>query len=187
MSTSVILDGPGAGMTENEYEEMRHYDGQIWIAMGHRPFDDQRCLWDASSEDGALRDEPGGVPYFHADMNGAYKVLDHALRNWRYAARQIFFGQLQKLASFAGDTEVGWPEVLTSLLDELPINICTAYLRTIAWAEANNFPLIDAPEEVQSWCEKNIGIEMVERLQDDGTTRSYPQAKLTGEAPWVHN
>lgn len=178
----VILDGPGAGMTQQEYDEMRALDCRIATVFGWE--ERKSGKWRSPfTHDPEIRDEPLGVPFFSLDMNGAMLVLEYAMKKWRYAARQVFFTRLQQRGSFDEQKQScpQYPDVIASLIDELPRHICEAFMESIQWFKDNGFDPTDCPT--------HEAVETTEQTftDADGNERKTVGVKLTGKPPWVHN
>lgn len=184
--TEIIMDGRFKGHTKDEYEAMREVDCEIAETMGWYPLDSHRILWltacDGEQGDGNLRDEPDGIPFFSADMNGAEMVLLHVVRRWRTAARNVFYTKLQERASFDKAGVVAYPDCLTSLISSgLPGHACQAYLDTVRWAQKIDFNLypVDTIPEIKT--------EVEETVDEEGNKiRKGKITAMPGKPPWVH-
>jgi len=162
---AVMLEGPYAGMTEQDYEEVRAKDVRIAQALGWQPIGD------------ALRDDEGGVPFYHKDLNSAWEVVVFVCTRYRYSAQQVFWAHLQELAS-EQDSKVGYPDVFRALVNQMPDKLCEAFLN--AWTELARIGLCPFPT-------KNMPTEEEEFTKEDGTTgRRTRYNPPSGTPPWVH-
>jgi len=138
--SKVLMDGPGAGMTEQEYEAARAVDCKIaeilgWVkvnVIGELNWEDG-TYWSEPPPWGHVwqyRDEGSGVPFYSFDMNGAHKVLLVVASKWNYVSRCHFFGVLQRRASLdpVDLTLPQYPDVFLSLADDLHTHICHAFI-----------------------------------------------------------
>lgn len=184
MTTTVILEGPYAGMTEQEYETTRALDCKISRHLGWYPFENHEKLWGnaTTGPDGIWRDDPDGVPFFHADMSTAWQLVEHALKRWRYAAKQRFFYEFQKRASDSGEI-ILWPDCLISLVSGTQNHICAAFLRAAEWYQDAGIAITERTDAFES----GISTEkFVEETKEGVKVERLRITSTGGKAPWVH-
>lgn len=185
----VILDGPGAGMTTQEYEAKRAVDCQVGSWLGWTNFPNGRDGYVCRTPMGfmALRDEDSGMPFFSFDMNGAWVVLKHVVQVWNYLARQKFWELLQQRASMdpVTCTFPPYPDVLETLVAEMPESICDAFLETAEYHKKRGISLTAQSPRAASFADRAVKTEEFTEILEDG--RKVERSKITvTKAPWVH-
>jgi hypothetical protein len=193
MTVEVILDGPCAGMTEQEYEEMRQLDERVAGACGWSRIAmpaGKPGMWRAPNSTQLVgRDvDTIGVPFFSLDMNGAHAVLKFVAERWNYRARCKFFERLQERASMDPVTVSmpEYPDCLVSLAVELNKHICHAFVDAYEYEVLRNLDPCEKSKLATEFVDRQI--ERREFTETDAEGREYkrfnPKPK---SAPWVKN
>lgn len=187
----VLLDGPCAGMTEQEYDEMRKLDCRVARGLGYIQSSSSAALWTNMGEAWRLRDEDGGVPFYSLDMNGAHDVLKSVCLSWNYRAREKFFETLQKRASYdlAHDTRPAYPDCLVPLVVDLPKHICVAFADTFEYETSRGLDPFARSKTAAEFIDASIEQKrFTEKVEVDGEEfeqkRYNPKPTST---PWIKN